>query len=670
MRTRSTFITVLLIIISFSTFGHASDAWPSDFDWELPETLTQDSDFTYSWHFNLSSGHYWDCQYDVDIYLSSDTSLSRSEDYLFYEGDVYVPAGAVGFEARTTVFLGSIPWDLPANGSYFVFLELEPGLMAPVDEDTSNNVIMDPNPIDVSATAQSSIDKDKESIDFGTASISENFSVWNDAAGTLAYSVSVILGDAYFSVTPDSGSSGGSSDKEVHTIQVNRVNISPGQMVAGRIEIASSYADDSPQYIELSATGAAGGIASTYIPPYGSYDDLQGRVSGVNPDDYKVAVYICVPPYGWWTKPYSNQPLTSIASDGTWICDITTGGNDPNATKIIAFLVPNGYNPPLGEGQQCLDSELYQYPYAEAIRYEKISFSGYDWWVKRAYDLVGPGPNYFSDSEENVWVDPNGHLHLKIAQRDGKWYCSEVIAEPNLGYGTYVFTAKGRVDLLDENIVLGLFTWEDCVPQYNYREIDIELSRTSIWRESPTDTNNAQFVIQPWDTSGNRYRFKIDLTGHPGETTTHELTWQQNGISFQSYHGDFSSNPLAEDIIASWHYTGGDTPPAGGENPRINFWLIEGYPPTDSQDVEIVIKNFRYLPIGDFCGANFTDADGYVDVWDLMQFADQWHTRTVQSNWDAKFDLTGPNFSASDGYVDVWDLMVFADNWHKGQKPE
>ena len=73
--------------------------------------------------------------------------------------------------------------------------------------------------------------------------------------------------------------------------------------------------------------------------------------------------------------------------------------------------------------------------------------------------------------------------------------------------------------------------------------------------------------------------------------------------------------------------------------------------------------------VGDFCGANFGPADGYVDVWDLMQFADHWHTRTGDSHWDARFDLAGPNFTDPDSYVDVWDLMVFADHWHEGQKP-
>ena len=75
------------------------------------------------------------------------------------------------------------------------------------------------------------------------------------------------------------------------------------------------------------------------------------------------------------------------------------------------------------------------------------------------------------------------------------------------------------------------------------------------------------------------------------------------------------------------------------------------------------------LITGDFCGANFGPADGYIDVWDLMEFADHWHIRTGEGNWDATFDLAGPTFTDPDGYIDVWDLMMFADHWHEGVKP-
>lgn len=101
------------------------------------------------------------------------------------------------------------------------------------------------------------------------------------------------------------------------------------------------------------------GIEFTYIPPYGSDENLKGQVWHVDPDDYKVAVYIYVV-NGWWTKPYWDNPLTVINCDGAWMCDIVTGGQDRIATKIIAYLLPSGYNPPSGRGESFLPQELEQ----------------------------------------------------------------------------------------------------------------------------------------------------------------------------------------------------------------------------------------------------------------------------------------------------------------------
>lgn len=98
-------------------------------------------------------------------------------------------------------------------------------------------------------------------------------------------------------------------------------------------------------------------IEFTFVPSYGSSDDLKGQVWHVRPADYKVAVYIKVGG-GWWTKPMWNSPLTTIWPEGSWICDITTGGNDVYATAIAAYLVPNGYSPPSMSGGLTLPAEL------------------------------------------------------------------------------------------------------------------------------------------------------------------------------------------------------------------------------------------------------------------------------------------------------------------------
>lgn len=98
-------------------------------------------------------------------------------------------------------------------------------------------------------------------------------------------------------------------------------------------------------------------IKFTYIPLYGSFKNLTGKVANINPTNYRIAAYIYVN-NGWRTQPYTNHPLTSIRSDGTWTCDITTRANDQLATKIRAYLVPVGYNPPRANGNKALPSEL------------------------------------------------------------------------------------------------------------------------------------------------------------------------------------------------------------------------------------------------------------------------------------------------------------------------
>ncbi|MCP8313901.1 MAG: caspase family protein [archaeon] len=226
-----------------------------------------------------------------------------------------------------------------------------------------------------------------------------------------------------------------------------------------------------------------------------------------------------------------------------------------------------------------------------------IEFSGYEWIVKSSNIRTGPDGNYFSDSNENVWVDEQGQLHLNITKGgDGNWYCAEVYTTQSFGYGKYIFYVASRVDQLDKNVVAGLFTWDDA-PEYNHREIDIEFSR---WGNETND--NSQYVVQPYDQPDNMKRFNMELTG---DYSTHSFVWEPSTIIFQSLHGHYASPPDPSYIIRSWPYVGDDNPIPGNEKVHINLYLCDRNPkdgigdkPSEKakkENLEIIIKRFEYV---------------------------------------------------------------------------
>ena len=95
--------------------------------------------------------------------------------------------------------------------------------------------------------------------------------------------------------------------------------------------------------------------------------------------------------------------------------------------------------------------------------------------MKNTDFLRGPGPSFFSNSEESVWVDDQGHLHLKLRIIDNVWHSAQVTLPDALGYGTYQFQIASNPDLLNPNVVFGLFVYED-----DFNEIDIEFHASAI----------------------------------------------------------------------------------------------------------------------------------------------------------------------------------------------
>ena len=262
-----------------------------------------------------------------------------------------------------------------------------------------------------------------------------------------------------------------------------------------------------------------------------------------------------------------------------------------------------------------------------------LQFAERAWNVKQASNPVGPGPNRFSSSPNDVWVDDEG-LHLTIHKTGSLWYSTEVILNESLGYGTYMFQTTTRQDILNANATFGAFTWDpfggDTIPNNPNREIDFEDGR---WG-NPADRTNSQVVVQTYFVTGNLQRVTLpDLS--QDAALTRFFTWSPGKVEFYSLRGRQSPTDFPpESVIHHYTYTANSTnhrvPTPGRENFRFNLWLFQSAAPVGDQPVEVVVSDFAYLPLktGDF------NNDGAVNQDDL-------------SRWEGAFG--GSRFADADG---------------------
>lgn len=256
---------------------------------------------------------------------------------------------------------------------------------------------------------------------------------------------------------------------------------------------------------------------------------------------------------------------------------------------------------------------------AEAQEARVISFAGINWLVKSSAGTAGPGPNYFSDDPKNVWVDDQDRVHLKITHQDDKWYCAELITQEPTGYGTYVYELTTKVDKLDQNIVFGLFTWDNHTWKTDANsEIDIEFAR---WAEA--DAPNLHYSVHPSrgpdDPSGrHRERYTSTHMKQNTDVSTHVAKWTPTQIDCASYQGSGYPTPA---VLLEWSFDdknparitvdadGNRTEkilipkPSPTTTAHINLWLLDadgdrlGDPPLDGQEVEVIVSKFEYQPL-------------------------------------------------------------------------
>jgi len=217
-----------------------------------------------------------------------------------------------------------------------------------------------------------------------------------------------------------------------------------------------------------------------------------------------------------------------------------------------------------------------------------IKFSGYDWEIRPSVENGGPGPNRWK--EINVSVDNSGCLHLKLTERGGNWYCAEVYTQKALGCGLYEFQIIGRIDRFDPNVVFGLFNYpQPEVGKDGTNEIDIEFAR---WGVPSAVVGN--YTVWPARTALRQITHSVAMSLGDEDRTTHSFAWSPTSVMFRSVAGHLVDHSKE---LASWLYQPRDPNDRISQKPmpvHINLWCFQGHAPRNGQQVELVVRSFKF----------------------------------------------------------------------------
>eukprot|EP00121_Abeoforma_whisleri_P004257 Awhi_evm1s3847 len=215
-----------------------------------------------------------------------------------------------------------------------------------------------------------------------------------------------------------------------------------------------------------------------------------------------------------------------------------------------------------------------------------ISWAGHEWNVKTCNGCA-PANNKFSI--ENVILNDDDTLTLKVEQRNGQWYNAEIWSFSPLGYGNASITiVDSSSDFLDINTIMAFYTYDTERPSTDYSELDIELSHFG-FPDRKSSHQYGQYVIQPYLDPTNMYNFNMPQ-GLSGTNLSMYWTNIDNNptVEFQSMILDSDNTPTSikwkKDI-----YTSTD------ELTHISLWSFNGKPPS-SQETQWVKIKFNFEP--------------------------------------------------------------------------
>jgi hypothetical protein len=216
-----------------------------------------------------------------------------------------------------------------------------------------------------------------------------------------------------------------------------------------------------------------------------------------------------------------------------------------------------------------------------------IAWKGHTWQL-----TSGAMAGVCDGDPQNVSIDANGYLHLRIVNNGGTWTASELFTTDRLGFGTYQWQVDGAIDTYDKNVVLGLFPYGPAagIGADGTNEIDIEYAR---WGQANGPNGDWTDYPASGSTVG-ELSYTFSLGG--ATLSTSRFVWSSSSIA-NALLGDLQAVGSVTGLIKSWTYAPSNPTtniPQQSLPLGMNLWCFDA-PPSDGQPVEIVIRDFVYV---------------------------------------------------------------------------
>ena len=231
-----------------------------------------------------------------------------------------------------------------------------------------------------------------------------------------------------------------------------------------------------------------------------------------------------------------------------------------------------------------------------------LTWKGHPWQV-----TSGGMAGVCQGDPKNVTVDANGYLHLRISDGTTGWTASELFTTDRLGFGTYQWQVDGPIDGYDKNVVLGLFPYGPAagIGADGTNEIDIEYSR---WGQASGPNGDWTDYPASGTTIGElSYSFSLA----PATLSTSRFVWSAASIASALLTG---LQPVdgTTGLLKSWTYAPANPTvnvPQQALPLGMNLWCFDS-PPSDGNPVEIVIRDFAFVPASGAGGEGTAGASG------------------------------------------------------------